>query len=60
MTEFEFYALVERMRQAQKDYFNERHANALETAKGLERAVDSAIKEYKLAPTMNLFEEVKP
>lgn len=58
MTEFEFYALVEKMRQAQKDFFGERHANALETAKRLEREVDTAIKEYKLAPTMNLFEKV--
>lgn len=59
MTKFEFYALVERMRQVQKDFFGERHANSLEAAKRLEREVDKSVKEYKAAPTMNLFEEVK-
>lgn len=40
----EFYALVERMRNAQKEYFRTRDKSALSASKQLEREVDEAIK----------------
>ena len=41
-----FVRLVERMRQAQKDYFRMRDSNALRISKQIEREVDLAIREY--------------
>jgi hypothetical protein len=46
MTESEFYQLVERMRQAQIEYFRTRNKEALNDSKNLERHVDGRIKEF--------------
>lgn len=38
-----FFELVEKMRQAQKEYFNTRRADCLRRSKQLEKAVDDEI-----------------
>lgn len=43
----EFYALVERMRNAQKEYFRTRDKGVLSMSKQLEREVDIEIKRAK-------------
>ena len=44
MTPKEFFKLVAKMRQAQRDFFNTRSKDALFTSQRLEREVDAEIK----------------
>jgi len=48
MTEPEFYTLVERMRQAQIDYFRTRDKDCLRDSKSLEKKVDEQVKQFKM------------
>ena len=41
-----FVCLVQKMRQAQKDYFRMRDPDSLRISKQIEREVDLAIREY--------------
>lgn len=43
----EFVKLVEQMRAAQREYFRTRSGDVLVRAKGLEEAVDAAVREMK-------------
>lgn len=50
MTEPEFYDLVKRMRETQKDYFRSRSPDVLQQSKALEREVDDAVEAYYAPP----------
>jgi hypothetical protein len=50
MTEYEFYGLVKKMRDAQTDYFHNRTPNELRKARGYEQKVDNAIKQFFAPP----------
>jgi cell division protein ZapA (FtsZ GTPase activity inhibitor) len=54
LTNHEFLSLVEKMREAQKNYFQHRSTHYLELSKALEKQVDAHIKEIS-DPQLSLF-----